>query len=165
MCGLCLTSGHTWCESCFLCITPQFMSMYCHLALLPQEPGGHCIQFERWGPRTQTGKWALCSDSRQYSWERHVLVVSQDNKRMKRTLEEEQRARKELERIIRRVLKNMNDPSWDETNLWNWHHFESWTRSLWANASERNEAGPSQMTFKVCSHFVKQLSETLLFGF
>lgn len=40
-----------------------------------------------------------------------------DNKRMRRTLEEEQRARKELERIIRRVLKNMNDPSWDETNL------------------------------------------------
>lgn len=45
-----------------------------------------------------------------------------DNKRMRRTLEEEQRARKELERIIRRVLKSMNDPSWDETNLWdqNW---------------------------------------------
>lgn len=41
----------------------------------------------------------------------------QDNKRMKRTLEEEQRARKELERIVRRVLKNMNDPTWDETNL------------------------------------------------
>uniref|UniRef100_A0A3Q3MWJ0 Osteoclast-stimulating factor 1 n=1 Tax=Mastacembelus armatus TaxID=205130 RepID=A0A3Q3MWJ0_9TELE len=40
-----------------------------------------------------------------------------DNKRMKRTLEEEQRARKELERIIRRVLKNLNDPTWDETNL------------------------------------------------
>uniref|UniRef100_I3KD95 Rho guanine nucleotide exchange factor (GEF) 7b n=1 Tax=Oreochromis niloticus TaxID=8128 RepID=I3KD95_ORENI len=37
--------------------------------------------------------------------------------RMKRTLEEEQRARKELERIVRRVLKNMNDPTWDETNL------------------------------------------------
>uniref|UniRef100_A0A8C4IUA6 Osteoclast-stimulating factor 1 n=1 Tax=Dicentrarchus labrax TaxID=13489 RepID=A0A8C4IUA6_DICLA len=37
--------------------------------------------------------------------------------RIKRTLEEEQRARKELERIVRRVLKNMNDPTWDETNL------------------------------------------------
>uniref|UniRef100_A0AAX7SFP4 Rho guanine nucleotide exchange factor (GEF) 7b n=1 Tax=Astatotilapia calliptera TaxID=8154 RepID=A0AAX7SFP4_ASTCA len=43
--------------------------------------------------------------------------LKQDNKRMKRTLEEEQRARKELERIVRRVLKNMNDPTWDETNL------------------------------------------------
>ncbi|XP_061660647.1 rho guanine nucleotide exchange factor 7b isoform X2 [Syngnathoides biaculeatus] len=43
--------------------------------------------------------------------------LKQDNKRMKRTLEEEQRARKELERIIRNVLKNMNDPTWDETNL------------------------------------------------
>lgn len=50
-----------------------------------------------------------------------LLILSpflQDNKRMKRTLEEEQRARKELERIVRRVLKNMNDPTWDETNLW-----------------------------------------------
>ena len=36
---------------------------------------------------------------------------------MRRTLEEEQRARKELEKIVRRVLKSMNDPSWDETNL------------------------------------------------
>lgn len=41
----------------------------------------------------------------------------QDNKRMKSSLEEEQKARKELEKIVRRVLKNMNDPSWDETNL------------------------------------------------
>lgn len=47
-----------------------------------------------------------------------TFCVLQDNKRMKRTLEEEQRARKELERIVRRVLKNMNDPTWDETNLW-----------------------------------------------
>lgn len=37
---------------------------------------------------------------------------------MRRTLEEEQRARKELEKIVRRVLKDMNDPTWDETNLW-----------------------------------------------
>uniref|UniRef100_A0A8D2ZTS1 Osteoclast-stimulating factor 1 n=1 Tax=Scophthalmus maximus TaxID=52904 RepID=A0A8D2ZTS1_SCOMX len=44
-------------------------------------------------------------------------VFLQDNKRMKRTLEEEQRARKELERVIRRVLKSMDDPTWDETNL------------------------------------------------
>lgn len=41
----------------------------------------------------------------------------QDNKRMKRTLEEEQKARKELEKVVRKVLKSMNDPSWDETNL------------------------------------------------
>lgn len=41
----------------------------------------------------------------------------QDNKRMKSSLEEEQKARKELEKIVRRVLKNMNDPSFDETNL------------------------------------------------
>uniref|UniRef100_A0A4W6EUJ5 Osteoclast-stimulating factor 1 n=1 Tax=Lates calcarifer TaxID=8187 RepID=A0A4W6EUJ5_LATCA len=52
-----------------------------------------------------------------YSLKDEVQELKQDNKRMKRTLEEEQRARKELERIIRRVLKNMNDPTWDETNL------------------------------------------------
>lgn len=41
----------------------------------------------------------------------------QDNKKMKKSLEEEQRARKELEKLVRKVLKSMNDPSWDETNL------------------------------------------------
>ncbi|XP_077459762.1 rho guanine nucleotide exchange factor 7-like isoform X1 [Stigmatopora argus] len=52
-----------------------------------------------------------------YSLRDEVQELKQDNKRMKRTLEEEQRARKELERVIRRVLKNLNDPTWDETNL------------------------------------------------
>ncbi|XP_041835068.1 rho guanine nucleotide exchange factor 7b isoform X2 [Melanotaenia boesemani] len=52
-----------------------------------------------------------------YSLKDEVQELKQDNKRIKRTLEEEQRARKELERIVRRVLKNMNDPTWDETNL------------------------------------------------
>lgn len=46
-----------------------------------------------------------------------LILHHQDNKRMKRTLEEEQKARKELEKIVRKVLKNMNDSSWDETNL------------------------------------------------
>ncbi|KAG7467198.1 hypothetical protein MATL_G00150880 [Megalops atlanticus] len=52
-----------------------------------------------------------------YALKDEVQELRQDNKKMKRTLEEEQRARKELEKIVRRVLKNMNDPSWDETNL------------------------------------------------
>ncbi|XP_013880086.1 rho guanine nucleotide exchange factor 7 isoform X2 [Austrofundulus limnaeus] len=52
-----------------------------------------------------------------YSLKDEVQELKQDNKRIKRTLEEEQRARKDLERIVRRVLKNMNDPTWDETNL------------------------------------------------
>ncbi|XP_054479564.1 rho guanine nucleotide exchange factor 7b [Anoplopoma fimbria] len=52
-----------------------------------------------------------------YSLKDEVQGLKQDNKRMKRTLEEEQRARKELEKVVRRVLKNMNDPTWDETNL------------------------------------------------
>lgn len=43
---------------------------------------------------------------------------SQENKKMKRSLEEEQRARKDLEKVVRRVLKSINDPTWDETNLW-----------------------------------------------
>ena len=46
-----------------------------------------------------------------------LLLCLQDNKKMKRSLEEEQRARKDLEKVVRRVLKTMNDPTWDETNL------------------------------------------------
>ncbi|XP_060785612.1 rho guanine nucleotide exchange factor 7a isoform X2 [Neoarius graeffei] len=52
-----------------------------------------------------------------YSLRDEVQELKQDSKKMKRSLEEEQRARKDLERIVRKVLKNMNDPSWDETNL------------------------------------------------
>ncbi|XP_046887387.1 rho guanine nucleotide exchange factor 7b isoform X2 [Hypomesus transpacificus] len=52
-----------------------------------------------------------------YGLKDELQELKQDNKRMRRTLEEEQRARKELEKIVRRVLKSMNDPSWDETNL------------------------------------------------
>uniref|UniRef100_A0A672RZU5 Rho guanine nucleotide exchange factor 7-like n=1 Tax=Sinocyclocheilus grahami TaxID=75366 RepID=A0A672RZU5_SINGR len=52
-----------------------------------------------------------------YALRDEVQELKQDNKRMKRTLEEEQKARKELEKIVRKVLKSMNDPSWDETNL------------------------------------------------
>ncbi|CAL8289506.1 unnamed protein product [Lota lota] len=52
-----------------------------------------------------------------YSLRDEVQDLKQDNKRMRRTLEEEQRARKEMERVVRRVLKNLNDTSWDETNL------------------------------------------------
>ncbi|XP_055021279.1 rho guanine nucleotide exchange factor 7b [Boleophthalmus pectinirostris] len=52
-----------------------------------------------------------------YSLKDEVQELKQDNKRMKRTLEEEQRARRDLERAVRRILKNLNDPTWDETNL------------------------------------------------
>lgn len=52
-----------------------------------------------------------------YALRDEVQELKQDNKRIKRTLEEEQKARKELEKVVRRVLKSMNDPSWDETNL------------------------------------------------
>lgn len=46
-----------------------------------------------------------------------MIVFEQDNKKMKRSLEEEQRARKDLEKVVRNVLKSINDPAWDETNL------------------------------------------------
>ncbi|XP_066435861.1 rho guanine nucleotide exchange factor 7 isoform X2 [Eleutherodactylus coqui] len=52
-----------------------------------------------------------------YALKDEVQELRQDSKKMKKSLEEEQRARKELEKLIRKVLKNMNDPSWDETNL------------------------------------------------
>uniref|UniRef100_A0ACB8FJS5 Uncharacterized protein n=1 Tax=Sphaerodactylus townsendi TaxID=933632 RepID=A0ACB8FJS5_9SAUR len=52
-----------------------------------------------------------------YALKDEVQELRQDNKKMKKSLEEEQRARKELEKLVRKVLKSMNDPSWDETNL------------------------------------------------
>ncbi|CAH2223499.1 rho guanine nucleotide exchange factor 7 isoform X2 [Pelobates cultripes] len=52
-----------------------------------------------------------------YALKDEVQELKQDSKKMKKSLEDEQRARKELEKLIRKVLKNMNDPSWDETNL------------------------------------------------
>ncbi|XP_031439233.1 rho guanine nucleotide exchange factor 7a isoform X3 [Clupea harengus] len=52
-----------------------------------------------------------------YALREEIQELKQDNKKMKRSLEEEQKARKDLEKIVRKVLKSMNDPSWDETNL------------------------------------------------
>ncbi|KAG9348663.1 hypothetical protein JZ751_028980 [Albula glossodonta] len=52
-----------------------------------------------------------------YALKDEVQELKLDYKKMKRTLEEEQKARKELEKIVKKVLKSMNDPSWDETNL------------------------------------------------
>ncbi|KAJ1077345.1 hypothetical protein K5549_013225 [Capra hircus] len=52
-----------------------------------------------------------------YALKDEVQELRQDNKKMKKSLEEEQRARRDLEKLVRKVLKNMNDPAWDETNL------------------------------------------------
>ncbi|XP_058643870.1 rho guanine nucleotide exchange factor 7a isoform X1 [Onychostoma macrolepis] len=52
-----------------------------------------------------------------YALRDEIQELKQDYKKMKKSLEEEQRARKDLERIVRKMLKNINDPSWDETNL------------------------------------------------
>ena len=50
-----------------------------------------------------------------YALKDEVQELRQD--KMKKSLEEKQRARKDLEKLVRKVLKNMNDPAWDETNL------------------------------------------------
>lgn len=52
-----------------------------------------------------------------YALRDEVQELKQDNKKMRRSMEEEQRARKDLEKVVRRVLNSMNDPTWDETNL------------------------------------------------
>ncbi|TMS06316.1 Rho guanine nucleotide exchange factor 7 [Larimichthys crocea] len=46
-----------------------------------------------------------------YALRDEVQELKQDNKKMKRSLEEEQRARKDLEKVVRRVLKSINDPT------------------------------------------------------
>uniref|UniRef100_A0A8D1S882 Rho guanine nucleotide exchange factor 7 n=1 Tax=Sus scrofa TaxID=9823 RepID=A0A8D1S882_PIG len=52
-----------------------------------------------------------------YALKDEVQELRQDNKKMKKSLEDEQRARRDLEKLLRKVLKSMNDPAWDETNL------------------------------------------------
>ncbi|XP_023998923.1 rho guanine nucleotide exchange factor 7-like [Salvelinus sp. IW2-2015] len=52
-----------------------------------------------------------------YALRDEVQELQQDNKKMKRSLEEEQRARKELDKVVRRVSQSMNNHTWDETNL------------------------------------------------
>lgn len=52
-----------------------------------------------------------------YALEDEVQELRQDNKKMKKPLEEKQRACKDLEKLVRKVLKNLNDPAWDEMNL------------------------------------------------
>uniref|UniRef100_A0A8D3DCH1 Rho guanine nucleotide exchange factor 7 n=1 Tax=Scophthalmus maximus TaxID=52904 RepID=A0A8D3DCH1_SCOMX len=74
------------------------------------------------GRRSSVSRPELSSDLSEDSdydsvWTTHSYRMGSDNKKMKRSLEEEQRARKDLEKVVRRVLKSMNDPTWDETNL------------------------------------------------
>ncbi|KAL0963482.1 hypothetical protein UPYG_G00307000 [Umbra pygmaea] len=52
-----------------------------------------------------------------YAMRDEVQLLKRDYKKMKRSLEEEHKARKDLEKVVRRVLKSINDPTWDETNL------------------------------------------------
>lgn len=52
-----------------------------------------------------------------YALEDEVQELRQDKKKMKKPLEEKQRACKDLEKLVKKVLKNLNDPAWDEMNL------------------------------------------------
>ncbi|XP_043921237.1 rho guanine nucleotide exchange factor 6 isoform X2 [Protopterus annectens] len=51
-----------------------------------------------------------------YALRDEVKELKQENKRMKQCLEEEQKSRKELEKLVRKLLKQTNDPTWDETS-------------------------------------------------
>ncbi|XP_053352774.1 rho guanine nucleotide exchange factor 7a isoform X1 [Clarias gariepinus] len=84
-----------------------------------------------------------------YSLRDEVQELKQDGKKMKRSLEEEQRARKDLERVIRKVLKNMNDPSWDETN------FPAWCYCLQSSGKTSDRSlkhGSGDLLFQLQEH-------------
>lgn len=42
------------------------------------------------------------------------LIILQENKWMKQFLEDEQKSRKELERVVRKISKQKNDCTWDD---------------------------------------------------
>uniref|UniRef100_A0A8C4QXB9 Rac/Cdc42 guanine nucleotide exchange factor (GEF) 6 n=1 Tax=Eptatretus burgeri TaxID=7764 RepID=A0A8C4QXB9_EPTBU len=52
-----------------------------------------------------------------YALREQVQELKQDTRRLRQGLEEEARARKSLEKIMKRYLKLPNGSSWDETNL------------------------------------------------
>ncbi|XP_005990397.1 rho guanine nucleotide exchange factor 6 isoform X3 [Latimeria chalumnae] len=45
-----------------------------------------------------------------------VRELKQENKRMKQCLEDEQKSRKELEKLVRKLLKQSNENTWEETS-------------------------------------------------
>ncbi|XP_018598754.2 rho guanine nucleotide exchange factor 6 isoform X2 [Scleropages formosus] len=51
-----------------------------------------------------------------YALKDEVHELKKENKRMKQCLEEEQKSRKELERIVRKLAKQRNDCTWDDGN-------------------------------------------------
>lgn len=54
-----------------------------------------------------------------YHWFNFIyLFISQENKWMKQFLEDEQKSRKELERVVRKISKQKNDCTWDDGGHW-----------------------------------------------
>uniref|UniRef100_H3D8N1 Rho guanine nucleotide exchange factor (GEF) 7a n=1 Tax=Tetraodon nigroviridis TaxID=99883 RepID=H3D8N1_TETNG len=80
-------------------------------------PGEKKVQVEGPSRNGQSGDDEKSLVDVVYALRDEVQELKQENKKMKRSLEEEQRARKDLEKVVRKVLKSMNDPTWDETNL------------------------------------------------
>ncbi|KAM6985874.1 rho guanine nucleotide exchange factor 7a [Aplochiton taeniatus] len=79
-------------------------------------PGEEKVKVQDHSRNGQTGEEKSLVDV-VYALRDEVRELKQDNKKMKRSLEEEQKARKDLEKVVRRVLKSMNDPTCNETNL------------------------------------------------
>ncbi|KAG8448416.1 hypothetical protein GDO86_015492 [Hymenochirus boettgeri] len=49
-----------------------------------------------------------------YALKDEVMELKQENKRMKQCLDEEQKSRKELEKLMRKILKQASDSTWDD---------------------------------------------------
>lgn len=86
-----------------------------------------------WTPRVTTLMYihtVLCSSSRYTSWTEscrgmclwHGSNVLQENKWIKQFLEEEQKSRKELERLVRKLAKQKNDCTWEDSSHWTHPH-------------------------------------------
>ncbi|KAG5843639.1 hypothetical protein ANANG_G00153070 [Anguilla anguilla] len=52
-----------------------------------------------------------------YALKDEVHELKKENKRMKQCLEEEQKSRKELERMVRKLAKQKNDCAWEDANF------------------------------------------------
>lgn len=61
---------------------------------------------------------AMHCEVRVYITDFILFFILQENKWMKQFLEDEQKSRKELERVVRKISKQKNDCSWDDGGHW-----------------------------------------------
>lgn len=57
---------------------------------------------------------AVHCEERVYITDFILFFILQENKWMKQFLEDEQKSRKELERVVRKISKQKNDCGWDD---------------------------------------------------